>query len=120
MGKGRRRGSVGVEAVRDGDLSQHGGGRWSATRKTEIVLRLLRGEEIDLVSREIHVNAGTLASWREEFIAAGREGLKSRETTSTDRELLEARAKIGELTMKNDILQTVMKKRGLDSPWARQ
>jgi transposase len=119
MGKGRRRGSVAVEAARDGESSRRGSGRWSAARKAEIVLRLLRGEEVDMVSREVHVNAGTLAKWREEFIAAGREGLKSRETTTVDRDLLEARAKIGELTMKNDILQIVMKKRGLDSPWTR-
>ena len=31
--------------------------RWSATRKTELVLRLLRGEALDAVSRESRVSA---------------------------------------------------------------
>jgi len=118
MGRGRNRGSVAIEEAREGQV-RLGSGRWSVGRKSEIVLRLLRGEEIDVVSREVGVNAAKIASWREEFIAGGREALKSRDTAPADRELLEARAKVGELTMKNDILQVVMKKRGLDSPWTR-
>lgn len=31
--------------------------RWSAKRKTEVVLRLLRGEELEAVRREIQVPA---------------------------------------------------------------
>ncbi len=43
------------------------GGRWSATRKMEVVLRLLRREDLDLVAREVGVTARTLASRREAF-----------------------------------------------------
>jgi len=46
-------------------------GRFSARRKTEAVIRLLRGEDIDTVSRELKVTAATLAGWREEFLAGG-------------------------------------------------
>jgi hypothetical protein len=46
-------------------------------RKEEVVLRLLRGELLDLLACESGQPAGTIASWREEeFLAAGREGLK--------------------------------------------
>src|SRR5215472_5855972 len=38
--------------------------RWSAQRKTELVLRLLRGESLDTVSRESHVPAHELESWQ--------------------------------------------------------
>ena len=51
--------------------------RWSARRKEQVVLRLLRGESLDLLARETGQPAGRIASWREEFLAAGREGLKS-------------------------------------------
>ena len=52
--------------------------RWSARRKEHVVLRLLRGESLDLLARETGQPAGRIAGWREEFLAAGREGLKSR------------------------------------------
>lgn len=38
-------------------------GRYSARRKTKAILRLLRGEDIDVVSRELGVTAATVAGW---------------------------------------------------------
>ena len=46
--------------------------RFSARRKTKAVLRLLRGEDIDLVSRELGVIAATVAGWRDHFSPAVR------------------------------------------------
>jgi transposase-like protein len=46
-------------------------GRWSSRRKTEVVLRALRGEDLDALSRELGVTAGTLAPWREQLLAGG-------------------------------------------------
>jgi transposase len=45
-------------------------GRWSSRRKTEVVLRILRGETLDALSRELGVSPGRLAEWRDEAIAA--------------------------------------------------
>ena len=39
--------------------------------KAEAVLRLLHGEELDALSRELGVTAATLAQWRERFLAGG-------------------------------------------------
>ena len=36
-------------------------GRWSSRRKMEVVLRVLRGEDLDALSRELGVTAGTIA-----------------------------------------------------------
>jgi transposase len=79
--------------------------RWSARRKEEVVLRLLRGEGLDALARETGQAAGTISGWREEFLAAGREGLKARPVPVEDRRLAEAQRKIGELSMDNDILR---------------
>ena len=57
-----------------------GRGRWSAKRKTAAVLRLLRGEDMEMLSRELGVTAATLSGWREQFLASGLAGLKARET----------------------------------------
>ena len=50
--------------------------RWSANKKLDVVLRLLRGEKLEEVSREVGVEAHRLAAWRDEFLDAGKEGLK--------------------------------------------
>ena len=81
--------------------------RWSARRKEAVVLRLLRGEGLDALAREHRVAAGTISAWREEFLAAGRESLKSRPRPEEDRRLVEAQRKIGELSMDLDILRSL-------------
>ena len=81
--------------------------RWSARRKEGVVLRLLRGESLDLLARESGQAAGTISGWREEFLAAGREGLKSRPRPEEDRRLVEAQRKIGELSMDLDIMRAL-------------
>src|SRR3954471_19474129 len=52
--------------------------RWSARRKQEVVLRLLRGEGLDALARETGQPAGAISAWREAFLAGGAEHLKSR------------------------------------------
>jgi transposase len=61
---------------------QQGGGqhdraqpRWSAGKKLDAVLRLLRGESLEELSRELQVEAHRLAAWRDDFLAAGKHGL---------------------------------------------
>jgi transposase len=91
--------------------------RWSASKKLDAVLRLLRGEKLEEVSREVRVEAHRLAAWRDEFLDAGREGLKGkRATTEEDRRLRDAERKIGELTLENEVWKKVAEKRGLQMP----
>ncbi len=52
--------------------------RWSAKRKQEVVLRLLRGESLDALSRETGQPASVLSGWRDEFLGAGMAALKRR------------------------------------------
>ena len=79
--------------------------RFSARQKTEVVLRLLRGEAIDLVSRELGIPAARLATWREAFLAAGQEALKKQPLDSRARELGRLREKLGEATMEMELLR---------------
>jgi len=82
--------------------------RWSARRKQEVVLRLLRGEGLDALARETGQAAGTISAWREAFLAGGAEHLKSRSRPVEDRQLADAQRKIGELAMDNDILRALL------------
>lgn len=79
-------------------------GRFSSQRKTATVLRLLRGEDLELVSRELGVTAATLSGWRDDFLAGGQAALKSRPADDRDDEIARLRAKVGELTMDNELL----------------
>src|SRR5271168_4527557 len=91
--------------------------RWSANKKLDVVLRLLRGEKLEELSREVGVEAHRLAAWRDEFLDAGKEGLKGkRASTEEDRRLRNAERKIGELTLENEVWKKVAEKRGLQMP----
>ena len=92
--------------------------RWSIPRKTELVLRLLRGEALDAVSRESQIPAHELESWKRVFLDSGGRGLKSR-TEPEERELTLARAKIGELMMRLELAEHLIEKRGFADEWKR-
>jgi len=86
--------------------------RWSARRKEALVLRLLRGESLDLLARETGQPAGRISAWREEFLAAGREGLKSRPAEVEEVALRDAQRKVGELSMEVDVLNALLERKG--------
>src|SRR5213080_4935234 len=92
--------------------------RWSASRKTELVLRLLRGEALEAVSRESQVPAHELESWKRVFLEQGTRGLKTR-SDPEERDLTLARAKIGELMMRLELAEHLIEKRGLMDEWRK-
>ena len=95
-------------------------GRWSSRRKTEVVLRILRGEALDALSRELGVTAATLAQWRDRFLAAGQAGVRSRPTEAQEEDVARLRAKIGELTMENELLRERARRAETGHPFASQ
>ena len=95
-------------------------GRWSSRRKTGVVLRVLRGEDLDALSRELGVTAGTLAQWRDQFLSGGQAAVKSRPADERDDELGRLRAKIGELTLANELLLERARRAEADAPFGRR
>jgi hypothetical protein len=82
----------------------HDRGRFSAKRKSEAVLRLLRGEDLDTLSRELGVVAATLSGWRDPFPDGGTAAMKSRPGDDRDELVARLQAKVGQLTMDNELL----------------
>jgi transposase len=80
------------------------GRRMSARRKQDAVLRLLRGEDLELLSRELKVTAAELSGWREAFLAAGEASLKSRPADARDAEIGRLKEKVGDLTIERSAL----------------
>lgn len=97
-----------------------GSGRWSAKRKADAVMRLLRGEDLDTVSRQLKVTAATLSEWRDTFLANGLAGLKSREVDGRDEQIAQLKKALGEnaldLAISKEIIRTYERKAGPLAP----
>ena len=94
--------------------------RMSAGRKREAVLRLRRGEDLELVSRELRVTAAELSGWRDAFLAAGEASLRSRPADARDAEIGRLKEKVGELTMANELLGAKIGRLEAGRPLARR
>lgn len=88
------------------------GQRWSVMRKREVVLRLLRGESIEALSRELAVEIHRLQRWRDRALAGIDESLREREGDPLQGELDAAIKRVGELSMENELLRTKIRTAG--------
>ena len=82
------------------------GKRWSVNRKRDVVLRLLRGEAAEDLSRELGVPLYKLERWRQKAEAALDGALKERETDAVSDELATALQRVGELSMEVELLRS--------------
>ena len=78
--------------------------RFSAKRKLAVVQRLLRGEPLEKVSRETNVPVHRLSEWRDRALLGAEGALKERERDARDEEIERLKAKVGEITMANELL----------------
>lgn len=81
------------------------GGRMSRQRKTAAVLRLLRGEDLETVSRGLGVTAATLTGWRDAFLAAGEASLSTRPKDGEAFESERLKAKLGGMMLERELLE---------------
>lgn len=77
--------------------------RWSATRKAEVVLALIKGTKnlVD-ICRENDLKQSEVEKWKEDFLKAGERSLKTKLPNGEDREVKELREKVGELLLELD------------------
>src|SRR5215216_4795524 len=85
-----------TETTASGAVGLGRGGRMSRQRKRDAVLRLLRGEDLEMLSRALGVTAATLSGWQDSFLAAGEASLATRPTDGEALETERLKAKLGE------------------------
>ncbi len=96
------------------------GGRMSRQRKAAAVLRLLRGEDLELVSRSLGVTAATLSAWREAFLAAGEAALTTKAATGEELESDRLRTRLGAALIERDLLNEKIAILEANRPLARK
>src|SRR5881275_892903 len=82
----RRRVTMKTQTTALGGVGLGRGGRMSRRRKRDAVLRLLRGEDLEILSRALGVTAATLSGWHDTFLVAGEASLATRPTNGGDLE----------------------------------
>jgi Transposase len=82
-----------------------GRGRWSAKRKMAAVPRLLRGEDIETLSRQLGVTAATLSGWREQSLVGMEANRKAREADAEKEETQRLKSMVADLSMSNELLR---------------
>src|SRR3954469_15458003 len=96
------------------------GGRMSRLRKTAAVLQLLRGEDLETVSRALGVTAATLTGWRDAFLAAGEAALATRAGSGEELAAERLKAKLGEALIERDLLREKVAALEAGRPLARR
>jgi transposase-like protein len=77
----------------------------SRQRKRDAVLRLLRGEDLETVSRTLGVTAATLSNWQDAFLSAGEASLASRAMDGEELETKRFKPKLGEMFLERELLE---------------
>ena len=112
-------GSAGPEASDIGAVPAPGRERrMTAGRKRDAVLRLLRGEPLEIVARAFAVTAADLSVWRDAFLNAGSASLESRARNDRDETIDRVRTKVGELTMDAELLHAKIERLAAGAPFA--
>jgi|GEM_PF-577337 transposase-like protein len=114
--EGMSRGNAGAtERVPEGTEGTSGVGpatrRWTAARKLDAVMCVLRGQSLDAVTRKYSVSLHDLTKWRDKVLSGAESALKTKESDeTTDAEKKALLSKIGEITMSNELLLEKIKK----------
>ena len=103
----------GTKATDPTGEARKGAPRWSVARKREVVLRILRGESLDGLSRALGVEIYRLERWRDRALTGLETALKERSADDpVEAELHQALQRLGEMTMQNELLRARVEKIG--------
>jgi len=75
---------------------------WTSKRKTEVVLQLLRGEDMETLSRKYEVPISNVSQWRDTFLNNGENGFKR---SPESLKLHQAERLIGQLQMELELIK---------------
>ena len=98
-------GGAGDSKAGNGVTALEPGQRWTVTRKREVVIRVMRGESFEALSRELGLESYRIQEWYERAVASLDAGLLERGGDPRDAQMKTLYERVGELTMMNELLQ---------------
>src|SRR4051812_3263180 len=116
----RRRGTMKTQISASGGVGLGRGGRMSRQRKRDTVLRMLRGEDLETLSRALGVTAATLTGWQHTFVSAGEASLVTRPTDGEALETERLKAKLGAMLLERELLEAKIAALEANRPLARR
>ncbi len=111
MSKEEKGSSGAAEGVRraTGAAPDEGGerhrGRWSSKRKVAVVTELLRGADLEQLSRQHGVTAATISGWRDAFLIGAKGALRSRGVNVEDEDKLRLKSVVAEQALEMELLR---------------
>lgn len=92
--------------------------RWTAKRRTALVVSILKGEtSVAEAARQHGLKVSEIEDWQEKFLLAAENALRSRprdEEALKDEQIRQLKQKVGELVLDLDILRTATRLRPSD------
>ena len=95
------------------------GRRMTVKRKREAVTRLLRGEDLEFVSRSLGITAARLTKWHEAFLSGGEAALKERPGDDRNEQIKRLESKLGQMAMDNELLREKIERMENGRPFGR-
>lgn len=88
--------------------------RWTARRRSALVLSIIRGEtSVQEAARKHGLTVAEVESWQERFLEGAENNLRTRprdEDAQREEEVRRLKQKVGELVLDNDILKEAVKR----------
>src|ERR671921_717642 len=109
-----------MQTTASGGVGLGRGGRPLRPPKSGGVLRLLRGEDLEILSRALGVTAATLSGWQHTFVSAGEASLATRPTDGEALETERLKAKLGEMLLERELLEAKIAALEASRPLARR
>jgi len=80
-------------------------GRWSSKRKMAVITELIRGADLEQLSRRHGITAATISDWRDAFLGGAEAALRSRETLVEDEERRQLKSVLADQVMEMELLR---------------
>lgn len=100
--------SGGVAGTKAADVAAPGAPgrerRMTAQRKRDAALRVLRGEPLEVVARELRVTAADLSGWRDAPLGGRRGAPEVAPADDREARIAQLQAKLGAVTMEGELL----------------
>ena len=94
--------------------------RMTVARKIDATVRVIRGEPMELVARDLGVTAADVSRWHEALFEGAECALKEKKSDPKDKKIGRLQSLLGETTMDNELLREKIERLETGRPLVRR